>query len=77
MASVLATLPATGDSVDVPSPDRHGTLLHVGRARGVRGHRTAGLYFDQMEITEIRHRRLHENHWSAPEDSLPATRRRR
>ncbi|MFC9982725.1 hypothetical protein [Gordonia sp. NPDC127522] len=77
MASVLATLPATGDSVGVPSSDRNGTLLNVGRARGVRGRRTAGLYFDQMEITEIRHRRLHENHWSAPEDSLPATRRRR
>ncbi|KSU57311.1 hypothetical protein GR168_17940 [Gordonia sp. JH63] len=77
MASVLATVPAAADSVGVPSPGRNGTPLHVGRGRGVRGRRTAGLYFDQMEITEIRHRRLHENHWSAPEDSQPATRRRR
>ena len=77
MASVLATVPAAVDSVGVPSPDRDGTPLHVGRGRGVRGHRPPRRYFDQMEITEIRHRRLHEDHWSAPEDSLPATRRRR
>ena len=39
MASVLATVPAAVDSVGVPSPDRDGTPLHVGRGRGVRGHR--------------------------------------
>ena len=77
MAMVLATAPAVHDSFDVACPDRNGHLMNAGGARGVRGRRTAGLYFDQMEITEIRHRRLHENHWSAPEDSLPATRRRR
>ncbi|MFE0749607.1 hypothetical protein [Gordonia sp. NPDC058843] len=78
MASVLATSPVQADLFDIRSSNRDGIPMDEGRALGGRIRRSAGLYFDQMEISTIMHQRLDGNQCAEPaEGRLPVILRRR
>ena len=78
MASVLAMVPARIGLSGAPCPDRVATAEAGDGALGGRVCGSGGLYFDQMEITTIMHRRLGGGRLPVPaENELPVTTRRR